>query len=371
MGKASVDKGIAFEDMVEVWLSLKGLAYEKRPRIMSPIGFYIEVDFLVYDSKGKIIVEAKNLEKPVDRDVVMKVWNNVVILGAYKAIIVSSSGYTESAVKLAKRLGRVELYTLEEIVREVESIRFKPQSTFIEPILTPWTALKWVEDKVAERKLFIFKTERGESIESIYIPLFYIRCKIPVDQGKVRETRILVSALTGLPLAYDQKSRIIYDALEHIVDLPKDILEIYRVHAGRRVARSEIIQYYGESTWIRLMKHLTPRGLVKRITERPVTVEIINIYPTIDALEQVVESIEKTRKTDKPQSDFEVKEQLYSQGSITLFLEQVLRAKTQTIIQLYAPVYKVKLVDNRGNYRNIIVAGWIKEPTIYNTKYFI
>lgn len=369
MGRESVEKGRVFEDTVELWLSTKGYAYEKRVRVRTRFGFMAEADFLVYDKHGRFIVEAKNLEKPVDRDVVLKAWNNAVALGAYKAVVVSASGFTEAAVSLARRLGVVELVTLDEIKAELEEAS-KPRVLYIEPTLTAWSAMRWAEDLMSSRKLLIFKVERSESVESIYIPLYQMKVGVSIEPGRYRDVAMVASGLTGLPIAYDRSSRKLREVLDVLVDLPGDVLEIYRLYAGRRVERREIVYNYGESMWIKLMRHLTPRGLVRRISEKPVVVEVINIYPTLEQLEQASATLEGRRMLREPPQGFDVREPVYSPGSTRVFVETVLKAEVKTLNQVYAPVYRVKLVDNKGNYRYVAIAGWVTgEILAYESKY--
>ncbi|MFZ8795187.1 MAG: restriction endonuclease [Acidilobaceae archaeon] len=370
MGKASVEKGRALEDTVELWLSLRGYAYERRARVRTKLGYFAEVDFLVYDKHGKFIVEVKNLEKPVDRDVVLKAWNNVVALGAYKAVVVSASGFTDVAVSLARRIGVVELKTLDEVVADIEAMKARRQHLYIEPAITPWTAMRWAEDILGERRLLIFKAERGESVEPMYIPVYHVKASIQVEPGKYRDVRLLASSLTGLPIAYDRSSKRMREALDQLVDLPVDLLEVYRVYAGRRVARTDIVYSYGEAMWIKMVRHLTPRGLLRRVSEKPVVVEVVNVYPPLEQLEDAVATIEGKRMLREPPQGFEVREPVYTPGSVKHLLETMLKAEVKAINQVNVPVFKVKLVDSKGNYRYAIIAGWAKEVSVYESKYF-
>jgi hypothetical protein len=49
----------------------------------------------------------------------------------------------------------------------------------------------------------------------------------------------------------------------------------------------------------------------------------------------------------------------------------MLKAEVKTINQVHVPVFKVKLVDNKGNYRYVIITGWTKEVSVYESKYFV
>ena len=371
MGRASVEKGRAFEDTVELWLSLRGLGYEKRPRVRTRLGYVAEVDFLVYDRQGKFIVEVKNLEKPVDRDVVLKAWNNAFALGAYKAIVVSASGFTDAAVSLARRIGVVELRTLDEIVVDIESLKSRRELLYVEPSITAWSAMRWAEDMLGERRLLVFKAERGESVEPLYIPVYHVKASVQVEAGRYRDLRILASSLTGLPIAYDRSSKRMKEVLDALVDLPLDLLEVYRVHAGRRVARTDIVYSYGEAMWIKMIRHLTPRGLLRRVSEKPVVVEVVNVYPPLGQLEEAVATIEGKRMLREPPQNFEAREPIYTPGSVKHLLEIMLKAEVKTINQVHVPVFKVKLVDNKGNYRYVIITGWTKEASVYESKYFV
>jgi hypothetical protein len=60
-------KGRRMEDLVEEMLRLRGFRYERNIRLRGRSGTLHEVDFLVYTSKGPVVYEVKNLEKPVQK----------------------------------------------------------------------------------------------------------------------------------------------------------------------------------------------------------------------------------------------------------------------------------------------------------------
>jgi hypothetical protein len=73
----------------------------------------------------------------------------------------------------------------------------------------------------------------------------------------------------------------------------------------------------------------------------------------------------------EPPQNFEAREPIYTPGSVKHLLEIMLKAEVKTINQVHVPVFKVKLVDNKGNYRYVIITGWTKEASVYESKYFV
>lgn len=366
MGRVSVDLGKSLEDLVEIWLSQRGYAYERNVRVETNIG-KVEADFIIYDNKGKVVVEVKNFKDPVDRDVVLKLYNTSIALGAYKAILVSSSGFTEGARYLARLLEKVELIELKDIVAELDSNILDSNTQYLEPQITLNQARDWISRHLVQKKLLILTVEQVVETEALYYPLYLMKVRIALDQArsKYREAIAVASAVTGFPVAYDKNKKILYEALRELVDMPPELLEVYRIYAGKRVSRSEIVQLYGVSLWNKLMRSLTARGLVRQVSARPVIVEITDVLPKSEGLEEAARMIIESRKTSKIPSGFQIKEHTISLGSIRSFLNQTLATDIISYTLVYIPLYRARLEDKSGNYRIVCITGWLKNPIPY------
>ncbi|MEN2999512.1 MAG: restriction endonuclease [Acidilobaceae archaeon] len=359
MGTESFDKGMTLEDTVELWLRLRGLSFERRKRLQTAIGL-VEIDFLVNDERGKVLVEAKNLGRPVDRDIVLKAWNTAQAVGAYRAIVISSSGFTESAVRLSRTLERVQLLNLEELLREMESRR--GEAIVLQRRVEREKAARWAEGKLTERFLFFIRKERVGEVEEVLLPLYLVRCSVPAGREKRRDVRLLVSGLTGLPIA--RRGSSIVEVGEELAALPDDVLQLYKKYAGKRVSRAEFAREHGENAWNRFLRHLSQSGLAAKVSERPAVVEIKDVLPRLEEMEEAAGSLWEGEAGGREM------EHLHSPGSVALLLERLLGARSRTIFPVYAPAALVKLVDERGNYRHVCVAAWEEEPRHYVSSYF-
>ncbi|MEM0340333.1 MAG: restriction endonuclease [Acidilobaceae archaeon] len=366
MGRLSIELGRSLEDLVEIWLSRRGYAYERNVRVETPLGRF-ETDFLVYDDKGKFIVEVKNLKDPVDRDAVLKAYNASLAMIAYKAVLISSSGFTDAARSLAKLLERVELVELKDIVAELEAEALNTGLQFLEPQLTLTQVKEWLTRNVIRKKFLILVAEKIVDIEPIYYPVYLMKVRIALDQTKTRfkETFAMASAVSGLPLAVDKAKKTVYESLKELIDMSPELVEVYRVYAGKSVSRSELVQLYGTSLWNKLMRSLSARGLVRQVSSRPLVVEILNVLPKVEDLEEIVKITNEAKRINRPPSNFSVKEQLVSIGSVRSFLNQTLGADIVTYALLYIPLFRAKLEDENKNYRIICITGWLRDPMLY------
>lgn len=359
MGMESFDKGLTFEDTVELWLRYRGLRYERRKRVHTAIGL-VEIDFLVTDEKGRVVVEAKSLSKPVDRDIVLKAWNTARAVGAYRVIVVSSSGFTDSALKIARTLENVQLLTVEEVVKEMrtrgaEFMRLRRKVGKEE-------AVRWAEERLAERFLFFIKREAVGDVEEVLLPLYLVRSGMPAGKGRRRDVRLLASGLTGLPIA--RRGSALVEVGEELAALPEDVLELYKKYAGGTVSRADFVKEHGESAWNKMVRYLMQSSLAKKISERPAAIEVKDVLPRLQEIEEAAEDIWEG------DAEGRTIEHLHSPGSVSLLLERLFSAKIMTIFPVYAPAYLIKLVDRGGSYRYVSVAAWGEEPRQYVTSYF-
>lgn len=362
MGRRSHDLGLTLEDTVELWLSRRGLAYERRKKVSTPLGFPVEIDFLVHDNNGKVVVEVKNLERPVDRDVIIKAWNNAVAIGAYKAIVVSSSGFTEPAIKVARSLERVELLTLDEIAREIEL--GSQRALYASPGVSGDDVIAWARERLAERLLFIFKKEEVREAEGVYVPLYLIRSELRLGGERYAELELLASGLTCLPLAL--RGDAMAETMGELVGVPRDVLELYKRYKGSSVSRPEFIRLHGESGWQRFTRHLLQAGLLRRISERPAIFEVKDVFPRLEDLRAAARTI---RITWKGEEGFRPLDYACTPGSTAMMLEALLEARVRSFLTVLAPAYIVKLEDRAGTFRRALVASWTPRPMRFITRF--
>ena len=353
-------KGRSLEEIVARWAEAKGYRYARNARLHGKSGSTHEVDLLLETSEGRIVVEVKNTAGKVDKDVVMKAAFVASDIGARGAIVVSSSGFTQSASRIARALG-VELLTLEDIINYIEIAGMPGDAVFLEPLHGAEQAARIAERAFAERLLFIRK-ERAVSAECTYHPFYHFRARIPIKERRTvryRDISIAASAVTGLPLSHESGALI--HSCAPIAHLPPDIIEEYRELAGRTVERKEYTRTRGEWRWRRLTTTLRSLGLLEEVSQKPVVLKVKNILPSIEALERAADLMLTTGKRI-PAGGCKLEEPRVSPGSISSFIESLLGATASSFIPVYAPVYSVKLARSDGSYRIVKLAGWLKRP---------
>ncbi|MEM4815972.1 MAG: restriction endonuclease [Desulfurococcaceae archaeon] len=183
----SYEKGHLFEDVVEKYFQLQGYSVEKNARVQGLSGTVHEVDVLIRKANTMGVVEAKNYAKPVPKEWVMKVHNVAKDIGATEVYVVSASGFTPDASKVAEVLG-VKLLSLDDMVKELK------RSMDMETLPTYYVKPRFSEKVVrrhssefVEKKLFKGPVERVGDIELLYYP-FYL---FDVEYTYVEEKGIL------------------------------------------------------------------------------------------------------------------------------------------------------------------------------------
>jgi hypothetical protein len=319
-----------------------------------------EIDLLLETSEGKVVVEVKNLASRVDKDVVMKAAFVASDIGARGAIVVSSSGFTQSAVRVAKALG-VELMTLDELINYIEVAGMPGDAIFLEPVYGAGEAMRIAEKMLAERVLFI-KRERAAGAECLYHPFYYMKLRLQLRDGKhvrYRDVSIIASAVTGLPVSF--KNGALTHECSRIAHLPPDILDEYRALAGRVIEKREYTASRGEWRWRRVAGLLRELGLLEEVKAKPLTVRVRNVLPEVNALERAADLLLSTGKR-APSKGCKLEEPRVSPGSVSTFIEALLGARVESFTPIYAPVFSVRLVRGDGSYRVVKITGWLKKP---------
>ncbi|MCX8196074.1 MAG: hypothetical protein N3F67_03230 [Acidilobaceae archaeon] len=250
---------------------------------------------------------------------------------------------------------------MEDLLRDLRARR--PETIYARKRVSREGVIMWAEREVAERLLFFLRTEHVKEAEEVYLPLYLVRCNVSAGRGKYRDARILASGLTGLPVALRKGAFV--EVGEALANVPDDVLELYKKYAGEQVSRAYFVKRHGEAAWNKLVRYLTQAGLATKISERPAVIELKDVLPSLDKLEEAGATIERGEPREGRRLDH-----LYTPGSVVLLLERLLDAKVKAIFPLYAPAYLVKLVDRSGNYRIVAVAAWTESPRLYVSNYF-
>jgi hypothetical protein len=211
-------KGLELERLVANLFKAKGydvrhnVKMRGRSRVEHQIDVYAEYKAPLHVSK--IIVECKSYDKPISKDIVMKLIHEVEDLGVDKGILVTTSYFTPDAVSTAQGYN-VELWDyakLRELLGEVpiEERAALTNVYYVEPAIPSDKAMKIIDSML--RGVF----GRKGSIEGSSL-IFYPYYEIDVD-AKIRESegliirkveervisaKILVDAVTGALCDYD------------------------------------------------------------------------------------------------------------------------------------------------------------------------
>lgn len=349
------------EDLVEEMLRLRGFRYERNVRLRGRSGSLHEVDFIVYTGEGPVLYEVKNLEKPAPKEVVIKAYEVARDIGASSVVVISSSGFTESAVKVARSLG-VNLLDLEGLLELVEASRFHGNAIYLERKLDDVTAQRFAE-KTLKRRFFFFKIERITRSRCVYVPFYYFEGSFKMGESVYRRMVAVASALSGLPLAVIGNA--LMEAARRAALVPLDLLPLYAKMAGKTVKSSEASSLYGEARWRRLLSILEGVGLAERISRRPLTVKVVDDKPRLDYIEKAA-SLFIVKAAHIPSRDCSIVEARLSPGASRALLSGLYEFNAEREVLVYAPVYVFQAEEIRKPiYRLIYLTGWLRKPLIY------
>lgn len=354
-------KGRSMEDLVEEMIRLRGFRYERNVRVKGRSGSLHEVDFIVYSAEGPILYEVKNLEKPAPKEVVIKAFEIARDIGASRVVVVSSSGFTESAVKVARSL-KVELLDLDGLLDLIEASRFHGNAVYLERRLDEATARRYAS-RLLKRKLLFFKAERIEGFKCVYAPFYYFEGSFRLGEGLYRRLVAASSAISGLPLAVS--GRMLREEARRISMIPPDLLPLYSRVAGKTVKSSEAARVYGESRWRRLLAILERSGLAERVSRRPLVVRVHDERPRLNVIEKAADLL-LSKAAHVPSKGCSILEPRLSPGASRALLSGLYGFNVDKEILVYAPVYVFK-AEEVGSpvFRLIYLTGWLEKPLEY------
>lgn len=175
---------------------------------------------------SRIVIECKSYDKPIDKDIVMKLIHEVDDLGVDRGILVTTSYFTPDAVSTAEG-HNIDLWDgaklrellkgamLEEITVPTNVFYAKPAFTFEEALKTVNKALKG----------FFGKKGDVESSSVLYHPFYELNIDAKIHETKgllikkieerVVNANVLIEAVRGALCNYDPKDGVIT-----IMDLP-------------------------------------------------------------------------------------------------------------------------------------------------------
>jgi hypothetical protein len=364
LGGGGVDnrlRGRTFEDLVEYYFSLRGFTYSRNARVRGASGALHEVDILLHTSEGRVVVEVKNLARPAPKEVVMKAFEVARDIGASGAVVVSASGFTEGARRVAGSLG-VELLTLEDILSYLEAAEVGGRAAFL-AWRAGWESLDGEAGRRSRRRLLFLRVERPERLGCIYAPFYYLeaRAVLPGDTPRYLDVDAVFSAVTGLPLA--ARGGGLREAARGSSLLPPEVMDEYRILAGSRVSRRDYVARRGERAWRLLERSLRRAGLLEVVSSRPKVVAVLDDRGSLGELEEAA-ALFLAPKAGGP-GGCRLVEPRYSPGAVASLAGRLYGFRVRGVRSLYAPLAAYRLVARDGSYRLLLLAAWTSRPRVF------
>lgn len=292
----SYKRGLALEELVAGIFRAKGYYVKHNIKLVGRSGVEHQIDvYAEYKAPlhtSRIIVECKSYDKPIDKDIVMKLIHEVEDLGVDKGILVTTSYFTSDAISTAT--GRnVDLWDgvkLQELLKEVE---VEIEGITISNVfhVVPYVSIE-TSVELVDKMLRGFFGRKGviESMMVIFYPYYEldIDAKIYEAKGivkkkleeKIVSARVLVDPITRQLCHYDFTEGVI--AIATLPPLFEEEQRVFQIllHAGSLTADA-IAALIGSSTAKarRILQGLVAKGLVRLHRNRQALYEIAMKIP--------------------------------------------------------------------------------------------
>ncbi len=355
------EKGLELERLVAQLFSSKGyfvkhnMKFRGRSGVEHQIDVYAEYRAPLHTSR--IIIECKAYDKPVDKDVVMKLIQEVLDIGVDRGILVTTSYFTPDAVSIAKDypIDLWEYSRLRELLAEIEApietVLMHRQVFHVNPSLSPEEAREKIKGDVL-----------GEAV--VFYPYFEVECELllTVKEGFLRRTTkervmrisVLADAVVGDIVTYSKASGFtpVMPLLKSL-ELSRDELEALRVLAENESmtvpALASRLSWSGAKAR-KALQGLASRGVVK-MAKAGRQIYYTFKKPRLEALSPL--SPQVTLSEGEPKTGILVKPQL-DQADIKESLEALWDLKAEDQRLIYYPYYIAKVSEKGGEEIKVI-----------------
>ena len=272
------EKGLELEKLVTELFKSKGydarhnVKLTGRSGVEHQIDVYTEYKTPLYTSR--IVIECKSYDKPINKDVVMKLVNEVEDLGVDRGILVTTSYFTPDAVSTAEGYN-IELWDgvkLKEFFIEIPTKEISvPTNVFhVEPNITPETARELVDNKL---KGIFGRKGTIESSSMVFYPYYEIAmdAKIAEKRGllkkkvedKIISSTALVDAFRVFLCNYDPKKGAV--GLLSLPDLTEEEARVFRLLSPQKLTTSALASLLSCSTSKarRIIQGLVAKGVAE------------------------------------------------------------------------------------------------------------
>lgn len=375
----SREKGYLFEDVVERYFRLLGYRVERNVRLAGLSGATHEIDVLIYKGSTKGVVEAKNYDRPVPKEWVMKASNVARDVGAAEVYVVSASGFTPDAVKVAEVLS-VRLLTLEDMTRELS--RAEDSQSLQTYYVKPSIGVRTVRERASKYtiKRFFKPVEEVSEVELLYHPFYAFEVEhtyveevgvlLKKEVEKKRKFTILASAVHPcLPVV--EEDRVV---LVDVKPVTKDEAELLEVLAESekplRVADLEDLTGWSRQKVSNMLSKLLDGGLVEYEEKEDERGRIVREYytavPHLDELEETYEVLVPERALTSGSPDGNLVDPKIPSANLAATISSLftdLKVCEKRLV--YLPVYRVRLISAEdGTYRYIHFLASTEEPLL-------
>ena len=363
----SYEKGLELEKLVAEIFRAKGYYVKHNVKLIGRSGVEHQIDvYAEYKAPlhtSKIIVECKAYDKPIDKDVVMKLIHEVDDLGVDRGILVTTSYFTPDTISTAKGYN-IDLWDgakLRELLEQMEirTIEVPPSNVFhVELHISDKEAIKII-DKTIRRALFgrIGNISRSSVIFYPYYELD-ITAKIYEVKGLIRKkveeklvsSKILIDAITGDLCDYDYDGRGVIVSIVRIPTLSSEeerVLQILLTYGPLTV--SALASLINCSTYKarRILQGLVAKGIATTYRSRQIFYE-----PTIEDLNpSQLRTISKyvDLKDGEPKEGIKISPTL-SLEDIERFIRAIWNGSIKSYITVFYPYYACEITENGKKY---------------------
>jgi len=309
---------------------------------------------------SKIVVECKSYDKPIDKDIVMKLIHEVDDLGVDRGILVTTSYFTPDAVSTAEGYN-IDLWDgakLRELLREItlEEIAVPTDIFYVEPSFNLEEALKTVNKAL---RGFFGKKGDIESSSVLYYPFYELNidAKIYEIRGllikkmeeRVVNADVLIEAVRGALCNYDPKNGIITVIyLPALSDEEKRAFKILFMHGSATISAMASLMNCSTAKARKILQGLVVKGVIEAVRVRrqmlyQLRIKILDpsIFRTISSSVEV--------KSGEPKEGIKISP-ILSMEQVRALIELLWSGNINDFKTVYYPFYVFKVAEKEKKY---------------------
>jgi hypothetical protein len=355
------DKGLELERLVTNLFKAKGYDARHNVKMRGRSGVEHQIDvYAEYRAPlhvSKIIVECKSYDKPIDKDVVMKLIHEVEDLGVDKGILVTTSYFTPDAISTAQGYN-VELWDgakLRELLREVPIEEGKALTNvyYVEPAIHVDEAVKTVDSTL---KGVLGRKGSIESGSLVFYPYYEVDVDARVQElkglikkkveARVVSATVLVDAVTGALCDYDPKVGVV--GVASIPPLSDEEARAFRILSSGALNADMLASLLSCSTAKarKILQGLVAKGVARVVSSgRQVLYELGEEIPEPSSLRPLTSTVNV--KSGEPRDGVKVNVLIGLEGAqraLGLLWEGVVKGYKM----IFYPYYACKIVTDEG-----------------------